>query len=72
MVLFSIKGDKLKKVHRIDFKLDKDIQKITEKNIGPIFGLNFVKSEFQLEHFRIDKLTFERFNYIKTILRQFV
>lgn len=60
MVLFSMKGDKLKKVHRIDFKLEKDIQKITEKNIGTIFGLDFVKSEFQLNDLRMDTLAFDK------------
>ena len=60
MVLFSIKGDKLKKIHRIDFRLEKDIQKITEQNIGAIFGLDFVKSEFQLNDLRMDTLAFDR------------
>lgn len=60
MVLFSIKGDKLKKIHRIDFRLEKDIQKITEKNIGTIFGLDFVKSEFQLNDLRMDTLAFDK------------
>ena len=60
MVLFSIKGDKLKKVHRIDFKLEKNIQKITEKNIKSIFGLNFVKSEFKLNDLRMDTLAFDK------------
>jgi len=59
MVLFSMKGDNLKKVHRIDFKLEKDIQKITEQNIGIIFGLDFVKSEFQLNDLRMDTLAFD-------------
>jgi predicted transport protein len=58
MVLFSIKWDKLKKVHRIDFKLEKNIQKITEENIGAIFGLDFkIKPEEDLD-------------YIMTLLRQ--
>lgn len=60
MVLFSMKGDKLKKVHRINFKLEKDIQKITEQNIGTIFGLDFVKSEFQLNNLRMDTLAFDK------------
>ena len=60
MVLFSIKGDKLQKIHRIDFRLEKDIQKITEQNIGAIFGLDFVKSEFQLNDLRMDTLAFDR------------
>lgn len=60
MVLFSVKGDILKKVHRIDFRLEKDIQIITEQNIGAIFGLDFVKSEFQLKDLRMDTLAFDR------------
>ena len=60
MVLFSVKGDILKKVHRIDFRLEKDIQKITEQNIGAIFGLDFVKSEFQLNDLRMDTLAFDK------------
>ncbi len=60
MVLFSMKGDKLKKVHHINFKLEKDIQKITEQNIGTIFGLDFVKSEFQLNDLRMDTLAFDK------------
>lgn len=60
MVLFSIKGDKLKKIHRIDFRLEKDIQKISEQNIGAIFGLDFVKSEFQLNDLRMDTLAFDK------------
>lgn len=60
MVLFSIKGDKLEKVHRIDFKLEKNIQKITEQNIGTIFSLDFVRSEFQLNDLRMDTLAFDK------------
>ena len=43
MVLFSIKEDKLQKIHRIDFRLEKYIQNITRKDIDTIFGLDFVK-----------------------------
>lgn len=59
MVLFSIRREELEKVHRIEFRLEKDIQKITEKNIGTIFGLDFVKSEFQLNDLRMDTLAFD-------------
>ncbi|MBZ2164503.1 DUF5655 domain-containing protein [Methanobacterium spitsbergense] len=59
MVLFSINGQELKKVHRVDFKLEKDIQNISEHNMNIIFGLDFVKSEFQLNNLRIDSLAFD-------------
>jgi len=42
------------------FKLEKDIQSLTEKNLKSIFGLDFVKSEFSLNNFRIDTLAFDK------------
>lgn len=62
MVLFSIRGEKLDKVPRIEFKLEKDIQRITEQNINKIFGLNFIKSEFRLNDLRMDTLAFDEEN----------
>lgn len=59
-MLFSIEGEELKKINQIDFKLEKNIQKITEKNIGKIFGLDFVKSEFKLNDLRMDTLAFDK------------
>lgn len=62
MVLFSIRGEKLDKVPRIEFKLEKDIQRITEQNINKVFGLNFIKSEFRLNDLRMDTLAFDEEN----------
>jgi RecB family endonuclease NucS len=59
MVLFSIDGEELKKVHRLDFRLERDIQNVTEHNMDIIFGLDFVKSEFQLNNLRIDSLAYD-------------
>ena len=42
------------------FRLEKDIQKITEANLQLVLGLSFVKSEFQLNQFRIDTLAYDR------------
>lgn len=42
------------------FKLEKDIQSLTEKNLKSIFGLDFVKSEFSLNNFRIDTLAYDK------------
>jgi len=41
------------------FKLEKDIQKLTENNLEIIFGLDFVRNEFPLMNFRIDTLAFD-------------
>lgn len=41
------------------FKLERDIQNLVEENLRVIFGLQFVKSEFQLNGLRIDTLVFD-------------
>src|SRR3989339_266667 len=60
MYLFKLeKENKLKEVHEIKFKLEKEIQRLTENNLLEIFDLRFVKSEFTLHNFRIDTLAFD-------------
>jgi hypothetical protein len=60
MTLFKIENsERLENVKENPFKLEKDIQSLTEKNIKSIFGLDFVKSEFRLNNFRIDTLAFD-------------
>lgn len=61
MKLFNIGNkDNLELIKDFPFKLEKDIHKITEINLGIIFGLYFVKSEFSLNNFRIDSLAFDK------------
>ncbi|MDO8869520.1 MAG: DUF5655 domain-containing protein [Methanobacteriaceae archaeon] len=59
MPLFSINNNKLEKVRKLDFKLERDLQNLTEENLDEIFGLKLVKSEFQLNNLRIDTLAFD-------------
>jgi predicted transport protein len=59
MALYQIKNDKLHLIKEDKFKLEKEIQKLTEDNLSSIFGLDFVKSEFALNNFRIDTLAFD-------------
>lgn len=60
MALFKIgNNDRLENIREHPFKLEKDIQSLTEKNLNSIFGLDFVKSEFSLNNFRIDTLAFD-------------
>lgn len=49
----------LERIDKMDFKLEREIQKITEENLELIFGLDFVKSEFQLNNLRMDTLAFD-------------
>lgn len=61
MRLFTINGyNKLDSIQEQQFKLEKDIQNISENNLQSIFNLDFVKSEFSLNNFRIDTLAFDR------------
>lgn len=59
MALYKI-GKKLEYIKEKPFKLEKEIQEITEQNLKMIFNLDFVKSEFALNKFRIDTLAFDK------------
>jgi predicted transport protein len=61
MAYFLIDNNtKLQLIKEKPFKLEKDIQKITELNLKEIFGLEFVCSEFTVKNFRIDTLAYDR------------
>ena len=53
-------GDRLTEIYEIPFKLEKEIQKLVEKNTSTIFGIDFVKTEFELNRLRIDSLCFDK------------
>lgn len=59
MALFKI-TESLNYIKEQPFRLEKDIQDLTEKNLNIILGLDFVKSEFALNNFRIDTLAFDK------------
>ncbi len=58
MALYKV-GKQLEYIKEKPFKLEKEIQDLTEKNLESIFGLKLVKSEFALNNFRIDTLAFD-------------
>jgi predicted transport protein len=58
MALYKIEK-KLEYIKEKPFRLEKEIQDLTESNLKTIFGLEFVKSEFALNNFRIDTLAFD-------------
>lgn len=55
-----VKNDKLELVESRKFDLEKDIQSIIEKNTQELFSLQFVKSEFSVNNYRIDSLCFDQ------------
>lgn len=62
MKLYKIEGQKLTSVSPTDFKLEKDIQAIVEKNLAELFNLQFVQTELTIKNFRIDTLGYNKEN----------
>lgn len=61
MKLFTVTNNQnLEAIKESQFQLEKDIQRISELNLQTIFNLQFVKSEFSINSFRIDTLTFDQ------------
>ncbi len=60
MKIFHIKNSNVTQIKEIGFKLEKDLQTITETNLKTIYDLEFVKAEFSLNNLRIDTLAFDR------------
>ena len=58
MTLYNINNFKLEPIKKIEFKYERDLQKLTEDNLEELFDLKFVASEFQLDNLRIDTLAF--------------
>ncbi|HMQ44444.1 MAG TPA: DUF5655 domain-containing protein [Mariniflexile sp.] len=59
MALFKIEKT-LEYIKDKPFRLEKEIQQLTENNLKTILGLEMVKSEFALNNFRIDTLAFDK------------
>ena len=58
MDIYKIHDNKLEQIKSESFKLEKDIQRIIENNCEELFNLQFVKSEFTIQNYRIDTLCF--------------
>src|SRR5215212_11693515 len=59
MRIFNLRGTVLDEINREQFLLEREIQRITETNLKSLFGLQPVKSEFELKGLRIDTLAFD-------------
>ena len=63
MTLYDISKDtKLDRIKEKAFKLERDLQELTETNLETILSLKFICSEFALNQFRIDTLAFDSTN----------
>lgn len=61
-MLFQKIQNKLKEINHIDFKLEKDIQKLLENNLEAAFGLEFLETEFPLKDMRFDTVAYDEEN----------
>jgi len=59
MSIFKIKDGGIMPIKEEKIDLEKDLQKITEDNLGEIFGLKFVSTEFSVDSFCLDTLAFD-------------
>ncbi len=59
MPLYKI-AQKLEHIKETSFKLEREIQQLTEQNLQTLLHLDFIKSEFSLNSFRIDTLAFDK------------
>jgi len=62
MAIFENSSNTLNRIKQLSFKLEKEIQDLTEKNLQDIFNLKLVKSEFALHDLRIDSLAYDNEN----------
>jgi len=61
MDIYSVKDEKLNHIKEVDFKLEKEIQKICDDNLQDLFDLEVVRSQFTIQNnFRIDTLAFDQ------------
>jgi len=60
MPLYKIAHKQLELIKENAFRLEKDVQDIVEANLGSLFGLQLVRSEFPLGGLRIDTLGYDK------------
>ena len=61
-MLFNRIQNRLQKINSVDFKLEKDIQKLLENNLRIVFGLQFLETEFPLKDMRFDTIAYDEEN----------
>lgn len=59
MFIFQDQTASIREIREVPFKLEREIQRMFEKNLELITGLTLVKSEFSIKNKRIDTLAFD-------------
>lgn len=60
MTLYQIKNNNLEPIKKVNFKYEKDLQNLTEKNLENLFNLQFVETEFSVDNLRIDTVAYNK------------
>jgi len=60
MPLYKIAHKQLELIKEHPFKFERDIQAIVESNLSSLFGLQFVRGEYQLGTLRMDTLAYDK------------
>lgn len=68
MAHYKIINDTFDLIKEKPFTLEKQVQKLTEKNLDKIFGLEFIKTEHTVHNYRIDTLAFDHENHSFVII----
>lgn len=67
-MLFQKTQNTLREIQHIDFRLEKDIQKLLENNLKSVFGLQFLETEFSLKDMRFDTVAYDEENVAFVII----
>ena len=59
MPIYEIEEETLNPIKQVRFKNERELQRLTEKNLEELFGLKFIATEFQVDNLRIDTLAFD-------------
>lgn len=62
MLLYQINNGKMEEIKEKPFKKEIELHRLCEANLENIFGLKFVKREFNFNNFRLDTLAFDENN----------
>ena len=61
-MLFQKTQNMLQEIKDVDFKLERDIQRLLENNLKTVFGLQFLETEFPLKDMRFDTVAYDEEN----------
>jgi hypothetical protein len=56
MAIFEIEKGKAKRVRLSEFKLEKDLQRLVENNLGIIFNCQLIASEFSTGNIHLGRI----------------